>query len=206
MYCDDILYMAHASWPIFSGHVGPEVESSYRQTSQTHSVDSVPPAVPPVTCLGLETLAETLKTCVFTCLPRHEFQGLQRAEPRQKLWVDIGSDPSFHDRRVAGQAAPPTGTAHHVGGQLVQRRPARARTQPDTMPDTGGTPKRRHITQGPAEAKSHTTRRHDGAIPKRSLTSSRANVGATRALSTTPHHVHEQRGDVRGCASAASRH
>ena len=84
MYCEYILYMAHASWPIFSGHVGPEVESSYRQTSQTHSVDSVPPAVPPVTCLGLETLAETLKTCVFTTvflgMSFRDFSGLSRGK------------------------------------------------------------------------------------------------------------------------------
>jgi len=41
---------------------------------------------------------------------------------------------SVHDS-AAGQAAPPTGTARHVGGQLVQGRPTSARTQPDT----GGT-------------------------------------------------------------------
>ena len=34
-------------------------------------------------------------------------------------------------QRAAGQTAPPTGTAHHVDGQLVQVRSARA-TQPDT--------------------------------------------------------------------------
>ena len=43
----------------------------------------------------------------------------------------IGSE--FSRQRRPGRG---TGTAHHVGCQLVQRRPASARTQPDT----GGTP------------------------------------------------------------------
>ena len=89
-------------------------------------------------------------------------------KPWRKIWRTpsngIRSDRSFHDSAQQARHAPPTGTAYHVGGQLVQRRPACARAH--TTGHRRNT-KRRHITRGSAEAKlSHTAWKPPVACPR----------------------------------------